>query len=368
MDPGDSLEKVVGIMQTSRMPALPVVQEGRIVGIVTEQSVLARLNAGSADSATVGELMDRNPPCANVYMTISQVAEMMQTTGAEALPAIDEFGTYHGLALRSDVLAAMLNVSRPPSIAGMATPLGVRLTTGSVTAGAGNFGLFLAGAALMVLMEAARGTLFLLTWLIDGILHTHLMPMLLSISTGTMIGLDAVHYVFTIAQMVLMLLFLRFSPMSSYHAAEHQVVHTIEEGEPLTPENVSKMPRAHPRCGTNLMAGIVLLSIVMSGLGPGVASQLITLVFILIIIMGWRTVGYYMQQYFTTKPAGEKYIRNGIAVGEELLEKYRMQPNRPMNTLSRIWGMGLPQVFLGFAAVIIIDQYITKLLKLPGLF
>ena len=38
--------------------------------------------------------MDRNPACANVYMSISQAAEMMNNSQADVLPVIDEFGGF----------------------------------------------------------------------------------------------------------------------------------------------------------------------------------------------------------------------------------------------------------------------------------
>lgn len=48
-----------------------------------------------------------------------------------------------------------------------------------------------------------------------------------------------------------------------YHGAEHKAIHALEAGVPLTPENVQKFPRLHPRCGTTFLFLVVLTSIVV---------------------------------------------------------------------------------------------------------
>ncbi len=48
-----------------------------------------------------------------------------------------------------------------------------------------------------------------------------------------------------------------------YHGAEHKAIHAIEAGVALTPENVQKFPRLHPRCGTTFLFLVVVVSIVV---------------------------------------------------------------------------------------------------------
>ncbi len=49
-----------------------------------------------------------------------------------------------------------------------------------------------------------------------------------------------------------------------YHGAEHKTIFCYEAGEELTPENVKKHSRFHPRCGTSFIFVILLLSILVS--------------------------------------------------------------------------------------------------------
>lgn len=49
-----------------------------------------------------------------------------------------------------------------------------------------------------------------------------------------------------------------------YHGAEHKTIFCYEEGLPLTVENVRKMSRYHPRCGTSFMFVTIIISIFIS--------------------------------------------------------------------------------------------------------
>ena len=49
-----------------------------------------------------------------------------------------------------------------------------------------------------------------------------------------------------------------------YHGAEHKTIFCYENGLDLTVENVRKMPRLHPRCGTAFMFVMLFLSMIVS--------------------------------------------------------------------------------------------------------
>ena len=46
-----------------------------------------------------------------------------------------------------------------------------------------------------------------------------------------------------------------------YHGAEHMTIHALEAGDPLTTDSVRKYPTAHPRCGTEFLVVVIILSI-----------------------------------------------------------------------------------------------------------
>ncbi len=49
-----------------------------------------------------------------------------------------------------------------------------------------------------------------------------------------------------------------------YHGAEHKTIFCYEKGMELTVENVRKMSRFHPRCGTSFIFVIIIISVVIS--------------------------------------------------------------------------------------------------------
>lgn len=49
-----------------------------------------------------------------------------------------------------------------------------------------------------------------------------------------------------------------------YHGAEHKTIFCYEKGLELTVENVKKMSRFHPRCGTSFIFVIIIISVVIS--------------------------------------------------------------------------------------------------------
>ena len=48
-----------------------------------------------------------------------------------------------------------------------------------------------------------------------------------------------------------------------YHGAEHKTIHCYEAGIPLEVENIRPYSRLHPRCGTNFLLIVMLVSILM---------------------------------------------------------------------------------------------------------
>jgi uncharacterized protein YqhQ len=46
-----------------------------------------------------------------------------------------------------------------------------------------------------------------------------------------------------------------------YHGAEHMSIHTLEAGDPLTVTEARKYPTAHPRCGTEFLVVVLIVSI-----------------------------------------------------------------------------------------------------------
>ena len=73
-----------------------------------------------------------------------------------------------------------------------------------------------------------------------------------------------------------------------YHGAEHKTIWTYEAGEALTVENVKKHSRLHPRCGTNCLLIVMVVSIfVFAFLGwPNLIERIISRIILMPVVAG----------------------------------------------------------------------------------
>ncbi|MEG2412538.1 MAG: DUF1385 domain-containing protein [Clostridium sp.] len=68
-----------------------------------------------------------------------------------------------------------------------------------------------------------------------------------------------------------------------YHGAEHKTIFCYENGIELTPENAQKFERFHPRCGTNFLFLVMVISIIIfsftgwQSVGQRIVSRIILL-------------------------------------------------------------------------------------------
>jgi uncharacterized protein YqhQ len=73
-----------------------------------------------------------------------------------------------------------------------------------------------------------------------------------------------------------------------YHGAEHKSIYCYEEGLPLTVENARQFSTLHPRCGTNFLLIVFIISMIFfSFLGwPSFIMRLVTRIIFLPLIAG----------------------------------------------------------------------------------
>lgn len=99
---------------------------------------------------------------------------------------------------------------------------------------------------------------FILPTLITGLLTRWVQSTLaLSLVEGL------VRMVIFLAYIILMSKLKDMKRVFRYHGAEHQTIFCYENGLPLTVENVRKMPRHHPRCGTSFLFVVMAVAIVI---------------------------------------------------------------------------------------------------------
>ncbi|HBS59193.1 MAG TPA: DUF1385 domain-containing protein [Firmicutes bacterium] len=128
-----------------------------------------------------------------------------------------------------------------------------------------------------------------------------------------------------------------------YHGAEHKVIHAYEADEPLTADNIRKFSRLHPRCGTNFLLIVMLVSIfVFSFLGwPVLWLRILSRIVLMPLIAGVsyeiiRVAGKHKGglvhacilpglwlQYLTTREPDDDQIEVAVRALQEVKEEKR---------------------------------------------
>jgi CBS domain-containing protein len=112
--PDTSLSEAHRLMTEKRIRRLPVVDHGKLVGLITlgdvrsaEPSAASTLSVWEMNNLlaklTVAEIMTREPVTINQEATISTVAEIMLEKKFSGLPVVDEQGQLVGIITESDI-------------------------------------------------------------------------------------------------------------------------------------------------------------------------------------------------------------------------------------------------------------------------
>jgi hypothetical protein len=237
----------------------------------------------------------------------------------------------------------------PPRISGTAMPSGVFLSTGTAgTASAPE--LAATGLAILALGAIAIVPVYLIAWLIGHWLPLPLVPLLLQVGGPSDPTVAAIARIgLNVLGFMSFLVVLHLTPLAGHHAAEHMTVHAIEHyGVANWEAHVSQMPRAHPRCGSNLLAGVLpvlLIAAPLFGTAP--------LLSLAVAVLGWsqrERLGYLIQNRFTTRPPSAAELARGISAGRRVLAGWAAAPPARLPLARRLWLRGMPQVVAGAIA------------------
>ena len=132
----DRLDAAQDVMKIARVRHLPVLEDGRVVGIVSQRDLLEAALSRALDfepaarrtflrSVEVGEVMAKEVVTATPETTLTEAARLLVGRRIGCLPVVDAQGTLIGLVSETDLLAeAYLGGDRGDAEAEDGSPLG----------------------------------------------------------------------------------------------------------------------------------------------------------------------------------------------------------------------------------------------------
>jgi acetoin utilization protein AcuB len=117
-----SMMKAIHLMKQNRFRRLPVLHEGRLVGIVSDRD-LKEASPSKATTLDVHELyyllaelhvkdiMTRDPVVVSPDSTVEHAAQLMLENTISGLPVVDDAGKVVGILTQSDVFRAFMHIT-----------------------------------------------------------------------------------------------------------------------------------------------------------------------------------------------------------------------------------------------------------------
>ncbi len=111
--PNDSLQDVARTMRDNDCGAIPVVENGCVVGIVTDRDLAVRALAdGKSADAKVGDVITRDVCCCGADDDVREVEKIMADNQVRRVPIVDADGCCVGIVAQADLARAALNGAR----------------------------------------------------------------------------------------------------------------------------------------------------------------------------------------------------------------------------------------------------------------
>jgi CBS domain-containing protein len=92
ISPGDPIVEAARLMRDENVGSLPVTDEGKLVGMLTDRDIAVRVVAEgkSLESTTVGEVFSRNPVAARPDQDLDEALQLMAQHQVRRLPVVQD--------------------------------------------------------------------------------------------------------------------------------------------------------------------------------------------------------------------------------------------------------------------------------------
>ena len=111
VSPDTKTEEIISLMKESHHNSYPVVDNGKLVGMVTAFDIISKEWAD-----TVKDLMSTNLVVANQDLSINDASRVMFRRGISRMPVVDKNGTLVGIITNTDMVRSHIERSTPNKV------------------------------------------------------------------------------------------------------------------------------------------------------------------------------------------------------------------------------------------------------------
>ncbi len=99
----DSIKDAAVIMRDEDTGAVPVVEDGRVVGMITDRDIVIRAIADGDYEASIDDIVTDDVVTASPDMTTAEAADLMSEHQIRRLPIVDDDGNLCGIVSLGDL-------------------------------------------------------------------------------------------------------------------------------------------------------------------------------------------------------------------------------------------------------------------------
>lgn len=103
VSPNDLLPKAIGLMARFKKSCVLVIEDGKLVGILTERNVTKAIAKGLLDKK-IGDIMDASTITIKRDMNLYEASRIMEKNSLRSLPVIDNEGHLEGVITMTDII------------------------------------------------------------------------------------------------------------------------------------------------------------------------------------------------------------------------------------------------------------------------
>ena len=106
VEPGTSIQDAARVMKREDVGSLPIVEGGRLTGIVTDRDIAIRAVAEDRTDVTVGEIASKDIVSIDPQQDLDEAARLMAKHQLRRLPVCEEDGRLVGIVAQADLAQA----------------------------------------------------------------------------------------------------------------------------------------------------------------------------------------------------------------------------------------------------------------------